>query len=406
MQQLKTDSFRKWQVLAMNGIAVIFSMTTWFSATAVLPELTLALNLSPAQAGWLTNAVQAGFVVGALISSLLALADIMPMTRLMGISAACAALANVLLLLEPSLGLAICARFLTGAALAGVYPPAMKFIATWFQTGRGLAMGAMVGALTLGSAMPHLVRGLGGSVSWQWVIGLTSFACLFSALIFVAALREGPHPFARTKVDPRQIGRILKNRPVMLANCGYFGHMWELYAMWGWLLAYTLAAEDAGQVSVNASLLVFAVIALGGPGSFLAGWLADRIGRCATTSLMMITSGSCALLIGLSFDGPTWFFCVVAAIWGLTIVSDSAQFSAAVTELADQSLVGSALAFQMGIGFAITIVSVWLVPQIAAFFGSWQWALLILVPGPALGTIAMLSLRRTEASLKLAQGKR
>jgi MFS family permease len=337
---------------------------------------------------------------------LLSLADAWRITWLMAGSALLASVANVLLLLEPGAAVAIALRMLTGVALAGIYPPALKFIATWFRHGRGLAMGTMVGALTLGSALPHLLQSASGSLDWTVVILASSLACLAAALIFGLALREGPYPFARTSVDLGQLGRILRNRPVMLANIGYFGHMWELYAMWGWFLAFALAAEADGLALGNASLLTFAVLAMGAPGCILAGWLADRIGRCNTTALMMAISGTAALLIGLVFNGPLWLFALVALIWGLTVVADSAQFSAAVTELADQSLIGSALAFQMGVGFATTIFVIWLMPHVVAALGSWQWSFAILIPGPVVGIIAMLQLRSRPEATKMANGFR
>ncbi|NNE78874.1 MAG: MFS transporter [Silicimonas sp.] len=381
-------------------------MTTWFSATAVTPQLVSAWSLSATAAGWLTNVVQIGFVVGALGSSLVALSDRVSLTHLMCWASVLSAVFNATLLLEPGIYAAVFLRFLTGVALASVYPPAMKFIATYFRSGRGFAMGAMVGALTLGKAMPHLVSGLGGGFDWRYTVAVTSAFGLCAALIFVVALREGPFPFARTKVDPRQIGAILRNKPVMLANLGYFGHMWELYAMWGWFLVFGREAISSGNWALNASLLAFAVLAMGAPGSLIAGWLADRIGRCTTTAIALVSSGTSALLIGVFFDAHPALFLILALIWGLTIVADSAQFSAAVSELADQSYVGSALAFQMGVGFGITIFTVWAVPQIAEALGSWRWSFLIVVPGPFVGAWAMLTLRRLPEATKLAGGRR
>jgi len=218
----------KWQTLFLTGLAVLLSLMTWFSATAVLPDLTMVHDLTAGQAAWLTNAVQLGFAVGALSASILAVADIWPLTRYMATAAVLACFANLLLLIDLGATGAIVARFVTGIALAGVYPPAMKFIATWFKTGRGLAMGAMVGALTLGSAMPHFVRGTGGTVSWEVVVLVCSLGSAAAAVLFGWVLREGPHAFARTRVDLRQVGQILRNKPVMLANLGYFGHMWAL----------------------------------------------------------------------------------------------------------------------------------------------------------------------------------
>ena len=396
----------KWAVLGLTGVAVLLSLMTWFSATAVLPELMAVHGLSPSQAAWLTNAVQLGFALGALGASLLAVADIWPLTRFMAASAMLAALANLLLLLDLGAVGAIGARFATGVALAGIYPPAMKFIATWFRSGRGLAMGAMVGALTLGSAMPHLVRALGGNLPWQSVVCACSLGAAVAAMLFAFMLKEGPHGFARTSVDPKQVGQILRNRPVMLANLGYFGHMWELYAMWGWFLGYAGHAAAHGLDLVNASLLTFAVVAMGAPGCLAGGWLADRIGRCRTTMLMMGVSGICALLIGVVFDGPLWAFGLVALIWGMTVVADSAQFSAAVTELSEDHLVGSSLAFQMGIGFSITIVTIWLMPLAAEWLGGWRWTFLVLAPGPIIGVFAMYGLYRDPRAHMMSGGRR
>lgn len=397
---------RRWSALLFTGLGSVLTMTTWFSATAIMPELTAAWRLSSGEAAWLTNAVQLGFVVGALASSLLSLVDIWPPARVMAVSAALAGGANALLLLEPGPTGAIAARFATGVALAGVYPPSLKFIATWFKSGRGFAMGVMVGALTLGSAMPHLVRAIGAAAPWQEVVAVTSIAGLIGAAIFAFAIKEGPYGFPRSRVDPRQIKTIVSSRSVMLANLGYFGHMWELYAMWSWFLAFAASAAAIGAWSINASLLAFAVIAMGAPGSLLAGWMADRFGRCATTAVLMTVSGASALMIGFLFTGPFWLFATVALIWGLTVVADSAQFSAAVTELSEPPQVGAALAFQMGVGFAITMVSIQLMPIAAEALGGWRWAFLLLAPGPVIGALAMLALRRLPEATRIANGRR
>ena len=393
---MQAENNGKWAALGLAGFGVILAMSVWFSATAITAELTAHFDLTTSQKTWLTNGVQAGFVLGALTSSLLSLADVYRLTHMMTASAVLAAIANAAILLEPSVTGLILARFITGIALAGIYPPAMKFIATWFQKGRGMAMGCMVGALTLGSALPHLIGAVGVGFDWRLVIQASSVAVLISAGVFFFVLKEGPYPFAKTTVDVRQIGEIMRNKPVMLANLGYFGHMWELYAMWGWFLAFATAANSEVGLVFNASLLAFFVIALGAPSSVLAGFAADRFGRSRTCAVILAISGSCALLIGFAFTGPFVLFLLVAAIWGLTIVADSAQFSTAVTEHAPSKLVGSALAFQMGIGFLITILALWIVPLIADAMGTWRWTFLILVPGPMIGIWAMLKLRAYE----------
>ena len=398
----------RWAFLALMALAVVLSMTTWFSATAIVPELTRRWGLSASGAAWLTNGVQLGFVVGALGSSLVNLADLVPLNRLMAASAALGALANLILLAEPGIAGAVAARFLTGIALAGVYPPALKTMATWFRRGRGLALGLLIGALTLGSSLPHLFRALGGGVDWRLVVALASATSLAAALIFALAIEEGPYPFARATMDVSQIGAVLRNRPLLLANLGYFGHMWELYAMWGWFLAFAAAAAEAGNALLidRASLVTFAVVASGVPGCILGGWLSDRIGRTLTTALMMGVSGGCALVIGLVFTGPGWAFLLVALVWGVAVIGDSAQFSAAVTELGDQRFVGTALALQLGLGFGLTVLAIWLVPVFAGWIGGWRWAFLVVVPGPILGACAMLALRRRPEAAAMAGGRR
>ena len=398
----------RWRFLALICAATLMSLTTWFSATAVLPVLVERWALGTSAAAWLTNGVQAGFVSGALLSAFLGLGDRWPHGLMMAGAAGLACIANLLLLLEPGIAMAIGARILTGVALAGVYPPAVKLIATWFRTGRGLAMGVMIGALTVGSALPHLVRALGGGFDWRIVVLASSVFALAAALIFAFALKEGPYPFPRAPARLGQIGEILRNRPVMLANCGYFGHMWELYAVWGWFLAYTQAAQAAGNrlAGGNASALTFLVIAIGFAGAAAGGWLADRIGRCHTTALALALSGSCAIAIGFTFDGPAWLFTAVALVWGVSVIADSAQFSAAVTELSEPGWVGSALALQMGVGFAITIGAIWLIPLVAQWAGGWRWVFLVLVPGPVFGAVAMLKLRQLPEATRMAGGLR
>ncbi len=397
----------RWRVLALVCVGIVLSMTTWFSATAITPELVRVWSLTPAETSWLTNMVQIGFVAGALGSSVVSLPDLVSLRKLMGISGLAAAAANICLLLAPSIGLLLFARFVTGLALAGIYPPALKLIATWFRRGRGTALGAVIAALTLGSASPHLVRALTDHVAWRAVVTVASLSTVVGALVLARFAHEGPYPFSRATFDPRQLGAIVRNRPLALANLGYFGHMWELYAMWGWFLAYAHAALPGLGLSDprTASLLTFTVVASGVFGSLLGGVLADRIGRTAEAALMMTASGLCALLIGFAFDGPLWLFLLVAITWGVSVIGDSAQFSAMATEVGDPRYVGTALALQLGLGFALTVVSIRLTPVLADAIG-WRWSFLMLVPGPLVGVAAMLALRRMPEARRIAGGLR
>lgn len=405
---MSTSRREAWQALAVICAGVVCVLTVWFSATAIAPDLTMAWGLSTSEAAWLTNAVQVGFVVGAVGSSFVNLPDIVRMNRLMAVSSLLAAAANAIMLLEPGIGAAIAARLLTGVALAGVYPPALKLMATWFLHGRGLALGCLIGALTLGSSLPHLLRAATFGFDWKMVVLCTSATSIFAALLFRFAVSEGPFAFARATFDPAQLMAVFTNRPMLLANLGYFGHMWELYAMWAWLLAFITAAQQ-GLVEIpfgSASMLSFIVVASGVVGAVMGGILSDRIGRCLTTIWMMAVSASCAILIGFVFTGPGWLLTLVAIVWGISVIGDSAQFSAAITELSDQNFVGTALALQLGIGFALTIVTIWATPLVAEALGGWQWVFLLLAPGPIIGALAMLLLRASPEAVKLANGAR
>jgi MFS family permease len=403
-----TADGERWRVLSLLCMAVVLSLTTWFSATAILPELKQELALGASAEAWLTNGVQLGFVIGALAASLVNLPDLVKLSRLMAVSALVAALANATLLLHPGPGAVIAARIVTGAALAGVYPPALKLVATWFTRDRGLALGAVIGALTVGSALPHLFRAVSTTLDWRPVVAAASVATAVGALLFLLFAKEGPYPFGKAVFEPSRIGQVFRERPLLLANVGYLGHMWELYAMWAWLLAYTRAAFEAQAIgtAATASLSTFFVVASGILGCLLGGYLSDRIGRTATTAGMMIVSGGCALLMGFLFTGPLWLFMLVAIVWGISVIGDSAQFSAAVTELADRRFVGTALSVQLGAGFALTVLAIWLTPRFADLIGGWHWAFLLLVPGPVLGAIAMLWLRNLPESEKMAGGLR
>jgi MFS family permease len=379
--------------LALLSAALVLCMTTWFSATAVVPQLREAWELGDTAAAWLTIAVQVGFVVGALASSALSIADVFSPRAVILAGAVGAAAANSLLLVAdgPELGLA--ARLATGFCLAGVYPPALKLASTWFQRGRGTALGIVVGALTLGSAAPHLVNGLGG-LDWQVVVATTSLLTVVGGVIAAVAVPEGPFRFPAARFDPRQAPRVLGNRGVRLASLGYFGHMWELYAMWAWFLVFFRAVGTEGR---GAAYATFAVIGIGALGCWAGGVLGDRWGRPETTAAMMAVSGTCALVVGLAAAWSAAAALAVALVWGFAVVADSAQFSTLVTEVADQAYVGTALALQLAVGFALTVATIWLVPYWEDAVG-WKWAFAFLAPGPALGIVAMLRLRALGSS--------
>ena len=389
----------RWSALAVLATAMVLAMTTWFSATAVLPQLKDLWDLNATQGSWLTISVQLGFVVGALASAALNLADIIPPRRLILFGSIGAAAANLGLLAAGDVAPAIVLRFLTGACLAAVYPPALKAMSTWFRQGRGTALGVMVGALTLGSALPHLVNGLGG-IDWEAVIVVTSALTAAGGLLAELAGRDGPYPFPATVFDPRQAGRAFRQREVLLASGGYFGHMWELYAMWAWFAVFIGDAfEDRGWTDFEtaASLVTFAVIGLGAVGSWVGGVIGDRHGRAESTIVAMGISGACAATIGFITGTPIGVVIAVGLVWGFWVVADSAQFSTLVTEVADQKYVGTSVTLQLAVGFTLTVVTIWLVPVIRDASG-WGLAFLILAPGPLLGIVSMLPLTRSRSA--------
>ncbi len=395
----------RWRALGLLAVILILSMSTWFSASAVVPQLRETWDLSPPAASGMTIAVQIGFVCGAIVSSLTNLSDVIaPQHLILGGSVGAAGV-NALLETAGGAALGIPLRLATGFFLAGVYPPACKLLSTWFLGRRGLALGVLVGALVIGNGTPHLVNALGG-LDWQVVIFVTSALTLAGGLLAEFGVRAGPYPFPPASFDPRQAGRIFTNRPFRLATLGYVGHMWELYAMYAWFSAFFSDALVARGMPVGTVVAygTFAIFVAGAVGCWLGGLLADRWGRIETALLMMVLSGGCAVSIGLLFGSSPWVVLLVGLVWGLTVVADSAQFSTMVTESADQSHVGTSLTLQLASGFTVSIATIWLIPILQQRFG-WEWAFAFLAPGPLLGGLAMLRLRTLPEAVSIGGGR-
>jgi MFS family permease len=401
---------RKWAQLLLLALVGALGMSLWFSMSAVVPQLAAEWGLTAGEQAAITLAVQIGFVAGALASAIANLSDRTSPRWLLAGSALVAAAANgALVALDGDVPAAVALRFVTGFALAGVYPPAMKLVATWCREDRGLGIGVLVGALSFGKALPHLLNalpalGAGGMPPWRGVVLATTAQAALGGLLALAAVRRGPYLAASAPFDWRFAGRALADRPTRLVNFGYLGHMWELYAVWTWAPLLLLASYEAAGLSPAAARVAgFATLAIGAPGAVLAGRLADRLGRSRITIWSLAVSGACSLVAGFFFGSPV-ALTVLCLVWGFAVVADSAQFSAAVSELADPRYVGSALTLQTCLGFLLTLVTIGLVPAAMERLG-WRWAFPLLAIGPAFGIWSMATLARLPAARRMAGGR-
>ena len=385
--------------LAWLSLAMFLGMTLWFSATAANAPIVAEFHLSPSQTAWLTMAVQGGFVIGTLVAALVNLPDIVNPRRLFAAGCVLAAAANAGLVRADGVVMLIALRAVTGAALAWVYPPGMKIAAGWFEQRRGAALGVLIGALTVGSAFPHLLASAGATIPWRTLMLSASALALAGGAIVVSLVGDGPYVASSARFDPAAVGRVFSDRRTRLATLGYLGHMWELYAVWTWIAAFASASlglsAGATPSSPAGSAIAFAAIGSGAIGSAAAGLLADRIGKARVASVAMMVSGACCAAAGFLFHAPAPVLFLFAMVWGVAVVADSAQLSALVAQFSPRDHVGTALTIQTCAGFLLTMASIRLLP-IAAQVVGWQWVFICLVPGPVFGVIALRGLQRSD----------
>ena len=395
--------------ITLLALCEVAAMSLWFSASAVVPSIAAEYPLSDLQVSLFTSSVQAGFVLGTLASAVLGLADRLEPRRFFMVSALVASIANAsILLMEPGSPLIYMARLITGICMAGIYPVGMKMAGSWARGDLGLLVAILVGALTLGSAAPHLFNAFGG-IDWRFTIMTTSAVGLFAALA-INLVKIGPRQSATRKFSASQLTLAFRDPALRLANFGYLGHMWELYAMWAWIGIFLAASFSMNSGGYDPDLLArfatFAIIGAGGLAGCLAGGLlSDRYGRTALTMAAMAISGICALTVGFLFGGPPLLLGIVCLIWGITIIADSAQFSASITELSEPELIGTMLTVQTCAGFILTLITIHLMPLLVDAVG-WGWAFAPLAIGPFLGVWAMGRLRSHPDSARLAAGRR
>jgi MFS family permease len=406
------DPVGRWRQLVVLTVGILLAEAPWFASGAVAPLLREEWAASNLELSMLTIAVQLGFAGGALALATFGAADVLPGPRLFVLGCIAVAAAN--------LGFAVVAqgptealpfRFLTGAGIAAVYPIAVKLVAGWFRRGRGLAVGVIVGGITVGSALPYLFRAVGvyADLEWRPTVAMASVAALLGAVIVGASARTGPFDVPAPRFSVTVALSAIREPSVRLANLGYLGHMWELFAMWTWIPLFLLAAFAAGGLDDPgvASLGAFLVVAAGGIGCVVAGALADRLGRTTVTMAVMAVSGTSAIVSGLAFGAPAWLVFAVALVWGITVVADSAQFSSAVSELAPPGTAGSALSLQVASGFlltSVTILALGLVDTSSA--AAWRTAFAVLALGPAVGIFSMWRLRQRPEAVRMANGHR
>ncbi len=361
----------------------------WFAGNAVLFDLERDWGIGVGAIGDATSAVQLGFITGTLLFALLVIADRIPAGRLFLVSTLFGAGANLALLILPEgLMSLLLTRFASGFFLAGIYPVGMKIAASWYEDDLGRTLGFLIGALVLGTAFPHLLRGVGADLAWQQIVAGVSLLAVAGGLGLYALVPDGPHLPRTSSFEPGVIRRAFASRAYRASACGYFGHMWELYALWAFAPLLLLAYNAHHGAAFDVSLWTFALIAIGGIGCALGGLASRRFGSARIATAQLAISGACCVLAPLAFEAAPAGFAIFLLVWGFAVVGDSPQFSTLNATSAPREYVGSTLTMTNSIGFLITVASLQLFDALLALVEI-QYLFWLLVPGPLLGVLAM-----------------
>lgn len=377
-------------ILPVIIVSQFAGTSLWFAGNAVLGDLQQQWGLASDTLGYLTSAVQVGFITGTLVFAFFAIADAYSPRIVFFVCSMLGAVSNAAVqALGEGLWSLLALRFCTGFFLAGIYPVGMKIASGWYQRDLGNALGFLVGALVVGTAFPHLLKGLGQAFPWEAVMLAVSAIAAFGGVLMLTLVPDGPHLIRGSRFDPKAFAVIFRSPLFRASTFGYFGHMWELYAFWAFVpLVLAAHVNQAMPVGLNVSLWAFAVIAAGALGCAGGGLVSLRAGSARVAFAQLAASGACCALSPLLFHAPTPLFLAFLLFWGIVVVGDSPQFSALNAAYAPPALVGSALTIANCIGFSITIVSIQLLNTAAKFIGA-DWLFLLLTPGPILGLLAL-----------------
>jgi len=374
------------RILPVIAISQFAGTSLWFAGNAVMPDLQRRAGFSPEALGDMTSAVQLGFIAGTLVFALLSVADRYSPRKVFLVSALLGAAFNAATFFAgTSLWSLLLLRFATGFFLAGIYPVGMKIASSWFDRDLGRALGFLVGALVLGTALPHLIRALGTELRWESIMLAVSAVAVLGGGLMYWLVPDGPFLKQGARLDLTSIASVFQSREFRASSFGYFGHMWELYALWAFVPVYLGSLDPEGVVgSASQSFWTFVIIGAGAIGCVVGGLASLKFGSARVASLQLAASGACCLLSPVVFGLPYPMVLAFLIFWGVVVVGDSPQFSALNARYAPPQLVGSALTIVNCLGFAITILAIQLLNHAASRIGS-QYVFLLLLPGPIFG---------------------